>query len=182
MFGHNFRNFNISTLETTFLFEIIEAPNVHGHLAVEAIKGLQVKEDFSNVQLRRGNTNVPNAEYVPYKRNTSMLLQVKGRRPCQVRLVKASPESVNSGDAYILINNQRTSNSEIFVWCGKFINAIERSRATEVAQAIVQQKDLGCKATKIQTIEEEKCTLNSGPNRRFWQSLGCENIPIKVNF
>ena len=109
-----------------------------------------------------------------------MLLQVKGRRPCQVRLVKSSVESINSGDAYILLNNERPSNSEIYVWLGKYVNAIERSRAAEVATAIVQQKDLGCKATKIQTIEEEKSTLNSGPNKRFWQLLGCENVPKKV--
>lgn len=149
-------------------------------MAVEAIKGLQVKEDLSHIQLRHGNTNIPNAEYVPYKRNTSMLLQVKGRRPCQVRLVKASAQSINSGDAYILLNNDRPSNSEIFVWLGKFANAIEKSRVSEVAQAILQQKDLGCKATKIQIIEEEKSTLNSGPNKRFWQLLGCENVPKKV--
>ena len=103
------------------------------------------------------------------------------RRPCQVRLVKASHKSVNSGDAYILISNDRPSKCEIYVWLGKFVNAIERSRASEVAQAIVQQKDLGCKATKVQTIEEEKSTVNAGPNKRFWQLLGCENTPLKVN-
>ena len=110
-----------------------------------------------------------------------MLLQVKGRRPCQVRLVKASPQSVNSGDAYILLNgNKNPANAEIFVWLGKFINAIEKSRASEVAQAIVQQKDLGCKATKIHTLEEDKATINSGPNKKFWQLLGCTNVPEKV--
>ena len=158
----------------------IKQRNVHSHLANEALDALQKFEDFSNVQLRRGNTNVPNAEYVPYKRNGVMLLQVKGRRPCQVRLVKASHKSVNSGDAYILISNDRPSKCEIYVWLGKFVNAIERSRASEVAQAIVQQKDLGCKATKVQTIEEEKSTVNAGPNKRFWQLLGCENN-LKVN-
>ena len=144
---------------------------------------LAVKVDFTKeVKLRKGNTNIPNAEFVPYKRKAVMLLQVKGRRPCQVRLVKASSQSVNSGDAYILLNNLSVHNSEIYVWLGKFVNAIEKSRASEVAQAIIQQKDLGCKATKIQTIEEEKSTLNSGPNRRFWQLLGCENTPLKVNY
>ena len=150
-------------------------------MAVEALAGLASKEDFSQMKLRRGNTNVPNADFVPYKRNLPMLLQVKGRRPCQVRLVKAAAQSVNSGDAYILLNgNHNPSKSEIYVWLGKFVNAIEKSRASEVAQAIVQQKDLGCKATKIHILEEEKSTLNCGPNRTFWQLLGSESIPKKV--
>ena len=74
---------------------------------------LAVKVDFTKeVKLRKGNTNIPNAEFVPYKRKAVMLLQVKGRRPCQVRLVKASSQSVNSGDAYILLNNLSVHNSE----------------------------------------------------------------------
>ena len=155
---------------------------MHGHLAREAMDALSEKIDIKNaVKLRKGNTSIPNAEVVPHKRNSVMLLQVKGRRPCQVRLVKATPQSVNSGDAYILLNNLSINNSEIYVWLGRFVNAIEKSRASEVAQAIVQQKDLGCKATRIQTIEEEKSTLNSGPNRKFWQLLGCENTPLKVD-
>ena len=150
-------------------------------MAVEALAGLASKEDFSYVQLRHGNTNIPNADFVPYKRDTPMLLQVKGRRPCQVRLVKASAQSVNSGDAYILLNgNKNPAYAEIFVWLGKFVNAIEKSRVSEVAQAIIQQKDLGCKATKIHTLEEEKLTMNSGPNKKFWQFLGCTNVPEKV--
>ena len=111
-----------------------------------------------------------------------MLLQVKGRRPCQVRLVKSSAHSVNSGDAYILLNGSKNpARSEIYVWLGKFVNAIEKSRAAEVAQAIIQQKDLGCKATKIHMIEEERATLNSGPNRKFWQLLGCSNVPEQAS-
>ena len=33
-----------------------------------------------------------------------MLLHVKGRRMCQIRLVEPKPSSINSGDAYIALN------------------------------------------------------------------------------
>ena len=72
------------------------APNVHSHLASEALAGLAAKEDFSHVQLKQGNTAVPNSEFVPYKKGGKMLLQVKGRRPCQVRLVRPHPKYVNN--------------------------------------------------------------------------------------
>ena len=72
------------------------APNVHSHLASEALAGLAAKEDFSHVQLKQGNTAVPNSEFVPYKKGGKMLLQVKGRRPCQVRLVRPHPRYKNN--------------------------------------------------------------------------------------
>ena len=34
----------------------------------------------------------------------TMLLHVKGRRMCQIRLVEPKPSSINSGDAYIALN------------------------------------------------------------------------------
>ena len=167
-----------------FSFPPPEAPNVHSHLAVEAMAGLAAKEDFSQVQLKRDNTNIPNADFVPYKRGERrqpMLLQVKGRRPCQIRLVKPDVSSVNSGDAYILLNGDPNPvKSEIYVWLGKFVNAIEKSHAADAAQAILQQKDLGCKASKIHTLEEEKTYLSSGLNKKFWHLLGCSNPPAKV--
>ena len=157
----------LSIIVSNFFRFVLGAPNVHSHLAVEALAGLAAKEDFSHVQLKQGNTQVPNADFVPYKKGEKMLLQVKGRRPCQIRLVKPEAKSMNSGDAYILLSGDR-SNPEIYVWYGKFINAIERSRAADVAQAIITSKDLGCKATKVAVIEEEaKFT-----GRKFWKVLG----------
>ena len=47
---------------------------------------------------------------------------------------------------------------------------IERSRSAEVA--LLQKKDLGCKAAEsVETVEEEKLSLCSRENRRFWRCL-----------
>ena len=137
---------------------------MHSHLAAEALAGLAAKEDFSHVQLKQGNTAVPNSDFVPYKKGQVMLLQVKGRRPCQVRLVRPHPSSVNSGDAYILL----TPGGDVYAWCGRYANAIEKSRVSEVAQAIVTAKDLGCKAGRLTTIEEENQGL---AGKKFWRAL-----------
>ena len=79
--------------------------NVHSHLAAEAKAGLAATEDFSNIQLKKDNMVVPNAEFVPFKNpGETMLLQIKGRRMCQTRLVEPSPSSINSGDAFVALN------------------------------------------------------------------------------
>ena len=49
---------------------------------------------------------------------------------------------------------------------------IERSRSAEVALCVLQKKDLGCKAAEsVETVEEEKLSLCSRENRRFWRCL-----------
>ena len=102
-----------------------------------------------------------------------MLIQVKGRRFCQSRVVPPVSESLNSGDCYILVTP-----TQIFNWQGKFSNVIERSRSAEIAASILQKKDLGCKgASRVETIEEEKLGQYSRENRRFWTCLtGGEDV------
>ena len=133
--------------------------------------GLASKEDFSSVQLRKGNSTAIRSSdpgLVPYKTDEVMLLQVKGRRFCQPRLLEPKASSINSGDAYILVTPK-----EIFNWQGKFSNVIERSRSAELTSAIFSKKDLGCKgARKAITIEEEKCFGSSKAERDFWGLLG----------
>lgn len=115
-------------------------------------------------------------DMVPYK--STMLLQVKGRRICQTRLVNPCKDSINSGDAYVLITPK-----DIYNWVGEFSNVIERSRSAEIAATILQKKDLGCKGIrKVVTIEEEKVTECHSYNRKFWEYLGCSTPPTKVIF
>ena len=76
-----------------------------------------------------------------------MLLQIKGRRMCQTRLVEPQPNSVNSGDAFIALNGL-----EVVVWQGTYSNVIEKSKSIDLAQMIVQRKDLGCKRARRVTI------------------------------
>ena len=101
-----------------------------------------------------------------------MLLQIKGRRMCQTRLVAPTASSINSGDAYVLING-----TEVIVWHGTYANVIEKSKSSDVAQIIVQRKDLGCKrARRIILVEEEKVTEANHGNKAFWSLLGSERL------
>merc|ERR1719510_294054 len=143
--------------------------NVHSHLSAEAKAGLAATEDFTVVQLKKDNKIVPNAEFVPYKNpGETMLLQIKGRRMCQTRLVEPQPDSVNSGDAYVALNGL-----EVVVWQGTYSNVIEKSKSIDLAQMIVQRKDLGCKrARRVTIVEEDKVTKANMGNKAFWKMLG----------
>lgn len=73
-------------------------------LAVEALAGLASKEDFSAVSLRKSSSTsaVHNGStLLPYKE--IMLLQIKGRRHIQTRLVEPTASSINSGDNFVLV-------------------------------------------------------------------------------
>ncbi|XP_040573145.1 uncharacterized protein [Lepeophtheirus salmonis] len=140
-------------------YETPSPSSKHSHLAAEALAGLASKEDFSTVQLKTGNTAVPNQDMSPFKE--LMLLQIKGRRLCQTRLVEPKVSSINSGDCYVLVTPH-----EIFNWIGQFSNVIERSRSAEVALHIQQSRDLGYKgSSKVITIEDPSY------NRKFWRIL-----------
>jgi len=142
----------------------VEKASKHSHLAVEALAGLASTEDFTSVQLRKG-VALPHQNMLPYREK--MLIQVKGRRFCQSRVVPPSPESLNSGDCFILVTP-----TEIYNWQGKFSNVIERARSAEVASTIIQKRELGCKgASKVDTVEEDKIASCSRENRRFWKCL-----------
>jgi len=139
--------------------------SAHAHLAEEARAGLQSKEDFTVVQLRSGTVALPHQKMLPYR--DRMLIQVKGRRFCQSRLVPPEPQSLNSGDCFVLVTRD-----QVFCWQGKFSNVIERSRSAEIAACVLQRKDLGCKAAEaVITVEEEKLGLQGRENRKFWKCL-----------
>ena len=145
--------------------------SVHSHLAAEALAGLASTEDFTSVKLSQGR-KVPNQSLLPYREK--MLIQVKGRRFCQSRLMPPVAESINSGDCYVLVTT-----SQVFNWQGKFSNVIERARSAEIALTILQRKELGCKfAAKVDTIEEEKLVASGRESRKFWKCLtGSEEAP-----
>jgi len=109
----------------------------HAHLAAEAMAGLASKEDFSNVVLRKNQDDAgEEKDLLPYK-NDIMLIQIKGRRPCQARLVPPSASSVNSGDSFVLCTHE-----DVFLWQGRYSNVIERSKSGELAAAIYRVSDL----------------------------------------
>ncbi|KAG7281599.1 hypothetical protein CRUP_033709, partial [Coryphaenoides rupestris] len=109
----------------------------------------RLNEDFSSVSLRSVNTSehMSNNSAVPYKK--LMLLQVKGRRHIQTRLVEPRASSLNSGDCFLLITPHHCC-----VWMGEFANVIEKNKAKELANFVQTKRDLGCRANYVQFIEE----------------------------
>ncbi|XP_030612043.1 supervillin a isoform X2 [Archocentrus centrarchus] len=143
-----------------------EKMNKNSSFSEVALAGLASKENFSNVNLRSVNISeqMSNNSAVPYKK--LMLLQVKGRRHIQTRLVEPRASSLNSGDCFLLITPH-----QCFIWIGEFANVIEKSKASELANFIQSKRDLGCRANYVQVIEEGINT-RSHAVKEFWNILG----------
>ncbi|XP_078136477.1 supervillin a isoform X2 [Sander vitreus] len=143
-----------------------EKMNKNSGFSDVALAGLASKENFSNINLRSVNISeqMSNNSAVPYKK--LMLLQVKGRRHVQTRLVEPRASSLNSGDCFLLITPHNC-----FVWTGEFANVIEKNKASELANFIQRKRDLGCRANHVQVIEEAVST-HSHAAKDFWKILG----------
>uniref|UniRef100_A0A8C7TLK4 Supervillin a n=1 Tax=Oncorhynchus mykiss TaxID=8022 RepID=A0A8C7TLK4_ONCMY len=155
---------NIGLLESKRMKQ--EKMNKNSGFSEVALAGLASKENFSSVNLRRVNISdqMSNNSAVPYKK--LMLLQVKGRRHIQTRLVEPRASSLNSGDCFLLITPHHC-----FVWTGEFANVIEKAKAAELAQFIQTKRDLGCRANYVELIEEGINT-HSYAAKEFWKILG----------
>ncbi|CAL9687232.1 unnamed protein product [Knipowitschia caucasica] len=155
---------NVGLLESQRMKE--DKGSSRSGLSEVALAGLASTESFSNVCLRSVNISehVSNNSAVPYKK--LMLLLVKGRRHVQTRLVEPRASSLNSGDCFLLLTPH-----QCFVWMGEFANIIEKNKASELANFIQSKRDLGCRASQVQVIEEG--SMGQGPSDRdFWRTLG----------
>ncbi|XP_045461852.1 supervillin-like isoform X2 [Harmonia axyridis] len=132
------------------------------NFAIEALAGLASKEDFKAVPLKK---NSGPYGLLPYK--NLMLIQVKGRRHVQLRLVEPISSSINEGDCFILIGN-----GIIYNFIGAYSNIIEQARAADIASHIQKTNDLGCKSSKIVTIDSKLGPKASDDVRNFWNHLG----------
>ncbi|XP_045145999.1 supervillin isoform X3 [Echinops telfairi] len=144
----------------------VEKLSSNSNFSEVTLAGLASKENFSSVSLRSVNLTEQNSNNsaVPYKK--LMLLQVKGRRHVQTRLVEPRASSLNSGDCFLLL-----SPHYCFLWVGEFANVIEKAKASELATLIQTKRELGCRATYIQTIEEGINT-HTHAAKDFWKLLG----------
>ncbi|XP_037693883.1 supervillin isoform X2 [Choloepus didactylus] len=144
----------------------VEKMSPNSNFSEVTLAGLASKENFSSVSLRSVNLTEQNSNNsaVPYKK--LMLLQVKGRRHVQTRLVEPRASSLNSGDCFLLL-----SPHYCFLWVGEFANVIEKAKASELATLIQTKRELGCRATYIQTIEEGINT-HTHAAKDFWKLLG----------
>ncbi|KAM4728691.1 supervillin isoform 3-T3 [Anableps anableps] len=143
-----------------------EKINKSSEYSEAALAGLASKENFSSVSLRNVNISeqTSNNSAVPYK--NLMLIQVKGRRHVQTRLVEPRASSLNSGDSFVLVTPEHC-----FVWIGEFSNVIEKAKAMDLATFIQTQKDMGCRASQVQTINEGVNAQGSDA-QQFWTILG----------
>lgn len=95
-----------------------------------------------------------------------MLLHIKGRTHIQTRLVEPTYKSLNNGDCFILI-----AGNQLYRYIGNYANVIEKSRSKNICYYIIENKDLGCSATKEIVIND-----GGGGIRRhtteFWKILG----------
>nr|XP_055031518.1 supervillin a isoform X18 [Misgurnus anguillicaudatus] len=155
---------NIGLLESKRMRQ--EKMNKNSGFSEVALAGLASKENFSNVNLRSVNVSEQssNNSAMPYKK--LMLIQVKGRRHVQTRLVEPRVSSLNSGDCFLLITPHHC-----FIWIGEFANVIEKAKASELATFIQTKHDLGCRASYVQTIEEGANT-HTHAAKEFWKILG----------
>ncbi|XP_075683610.1 supervillin isoform X7 [Rhinoderma darwinii] len=143
----------------------VEKMSKNSNFSEVALAGLASKENFSSVSLRSVNLTEQhsNNSAVPYKK--LMLIQIKGRRHVQSRLVEPRASSLNSGDCFLLI-----SPLYCFLWVGEFANVIEKAKASELASMIQTKRELGCRASYVQTIEEGINT-HTHAARDFWKLL-----------
>lgn len=132
-----------------------------------ALAGLASKEDFSSVKLKHYDSqntllSFSNDYNTPY--NDIMLIQIKGRRNCQPRLVEPKSSSLNSGDCFLL----KTLDS-LFLWIGEYSNIIEKSKSNDIYDWIRTRRDLGLKNNAKCVVMDEKSNKNYD---EFWSILG----------
>ncbi|XP_032474829.1 supervillin isoform X5 [Phocoena sinus] len=162
--GYTEQRLNVAFVESKRMK--VEKMSASSNFSEVTLAGLASKENFSNVSLRSVNLTEQNSNNsaVPYKK--LMLLQIKGRRHVQTRLVEPRASSLNSGDCFLAL-----SPHHCFLWVGEFANVIEKAKASELASLIQTKRELGCRATYIQTIEEGINT-HTHAAKDFWKLLG----------
>ncbi|XP_028393056.1 uncharacterized protein LOC114517500 [Dendronephthya gigantea] len=138
-----------------------------------ALAALAGREDFSRVSLRK--TKGPGKEKDEYDGSLPvMLIQIKGRRQVQTRLVEPSLSSLNTGDCFILVTPK-----ELFCWIGQHANTIEKAKAVEISSKIQKRGDMNCKTGDVLYIDEAK-QGNSLAYRKFCKILeGDTDFPIE---
>ncbi|XP_073786528.1 supervillin isoform X9 [Danio rerio] len=155
---------NVGQLESKRIKQ--EKMSKSSSLSDAALAGLASKESYSSVSLRSVSISeqMTNNSAAPYKK--LMLMQVKGRRHVQTRLVEPRVSSLNSGDCFLLVTPEHC-----FVWIGEFANVIEKAKASELATFIQLNHDLGCRAAFVETIEEG-VNAQSSAATEFWKIIG----------
>ncbi|CAF1286362.1 unnamed protein product, partial [Rotaria sordida] len=109
-------------------------------LAQEALAALAATENFAEINLRKiDRSAVATFGFEPYK--DLMLMLIKGRRHCSLRLINPTYESINEGDCYLLITP-----SKVFAWLGRYSNALEKAKTMDIMDYLKQHRDFGLRS------------------------------------
>jgi supervillin len=109
-------------------------------LAQEALAALAATENFAEINLRKiDRSSLATFGFEPYK--DLMLILIKGRRHCSLRLINPNYESINEGDCYLLITP-----SKAFAWLGRYANALEKAKTMDIMDYLRQHRDLGLRS------------------------------------
>ncbi|BHF72037.1 hypothetical protein SprV_0401510000 [Sparganum proliferum] len=157
-------------------------PSTHvdenAHLSETALAGLASYEDFSSKKSTlRQVSEAPEAPLTTFQRTLiphkdKMLIQVKGRRQVQVRLVQPVAASVNSGDCFLLL-----SETDLFAWIGRFANVVEVNKIRDLAAWIAKTRDLGFRGSCLRNTPEGYTAIEESRTTgqvvgEFWRALG----------
>lgn len=88
------------------------------------------------------------------------LYMIKGKKFARVKRVEVSYESLNSGDVFVLDNDET-----IYTWTGKKANRMEKGRSMDLQKRLRDERMNRCKAEII--LEEEGKESDA-----FWEVLG----------
>uniref|UniRef100_A0A1I8GRS5 HP domain-containing protein n=1 Tax=Macrostomum lignano TaxID=282301 RepID=A0A1I8GRS5_9PLAT len=145
---------------------------VNQGLAKEAIQGLQAKVDLDAVSLQRADPAAPVGPFgaISQAHKSLMLVQIKGRRQAQARLVRPRHQSLCSGDCYLLV-----SRDAVYLWQGELSNVLEASKASELAKWVAAKRALGYAGSSSEPLQLSSSDVSSSKSARFWRLLGYES-------
>ncbi|TKR93319.1 hypothetical protein L596_007799 [Steinernema carpocapsae] len=133
-----------------------------GDADADAKAGLQAKEDFGAIQLKKCDMTSPYPSV--------MLIRVKGESRADVRIVIPQADSVHPCGVYILVLPNR-----LFHYIGEFANLREKSTAAQIIFTITSTGELGCSAKEAESVHSEAS--------HFWTVLGGfheQNVPTEL--
>ena len=100
-----------------------------------------------------------------------MLILIKGRRHCSLRLVNPYTQSLNEGDCYLLLTPLK-----VFAWFGRQANAAEKSKTTDLIDYLKQHRDFGLRnEVKYFLLDQGKDDTENDLHAEFRDVLQGEN-------
>ncbi|CAF5078893.1 unnamed protein product, partial [Rotaria magnacalcarata] len=144
-------------------------------VAQEALANLTAGENFAEINLRRiDQPPITKSGFEPYKE--LMLILIKGRRQCFLRLVNPAYESINEGDCYLLVTPLK-----VFAWFGRYANAVEKAKAVDLIDYLKQHRDFGVRnEVKYFVLDQAKDDTENDSHAEFRDILQGEIDDYKL--